>query len=295
VQDIAIYLRPESNGVRVESVMLGVLRRSTRFRERVELAYLANIPGSFIAERGVVQEHYATRVYFARAGRDAFTGGMRRRFEEAFETPFDAASIMGAYEALDRLAVSAEELFAVRVPPPDYAVILGQSVKRYAGYYIVNYDVPAILAKHDEHTDVFSMLLRSGVEYAEFQNLVRGMGNALRDEKIVSDATPASRVFHYSKGPFEQILDALGYLHSADGARVAVSDISFARYLVANGFDESRIVEIIRNPLLHIAAADGSIDEIEIFEHTRGDSYPAALAKLKAVVGAAPPPGQTPR
>jgi len=59
-QDIAVYLRPESNGVRVESTMLKVLRQSLAARDRTRLVYLANLPGDFIVSRGVVRDHYPT-------------------------------------------------------------------------------------------------------------------------------------------------------------------------------------------------------------------------------------------
>ena len=282
-QDIAVYLRPESNGVRVESAVLRELRRSDRLREMVRLVYLANVPGSTIAERGVVGEHYASRVRFARSGGSAFTPGMRAAFEAAFRSPFAGASVPGAFEAMRILGLDAEGLFDVWVPPEEVAVILGQNVKHHAGHYIVNYDIPALLAKHSDRTDVFSMLLRSRVRYPELLELMRAVERALREENIVAEATPIGRVFHYSRGPFEQILDGLGYLYGADGSPVPVGELSFARYLLANGVEEARILQIVHNPLVRIVAPDGSSEEAEIFEHTRGDGYPDALAKLRSV------------
>jgi hypothetical protein len=294
--DTSLYLRPESNGVLVESTILRELRRSERLRDLVRVAYLANIPGDIIAERGVVAAHHACRVRFALLGGSAFTPGMRRLFEAAFGVPFREAAVTGAFEALDLLGMAEEELFDVRVPPDQVAVILGQNVKHYRGYYIVNYDIPALRRKHNAGTDVFSMLLRSRADHADIQGLMGAVERALRQEGIVAEATPIGRVLHFSRGPFEQTLDGLGYLYGADGSPVPLGELSFARFLLGNGIDEARILDIVRNPLVRVRSPDGAIVEAEIFEYTRGDGYAAALAKLRTVIEPIlPAPAREPR
>jgi hypothetical protein len=289
-QDIAVYLRPESNGVRVESAMLKALRGDPRFTESIRLVYLANVPGSLIVRRGVVREHYGARFHFARTGKAALTATMRGLFEEAFGTPADAAPIVGAYEALPALGLSPEGLFDVRVPPKHYALILGQSVKLVGGLYVLNYDIPALLAKHNDGTDVFSMLLRSGVAYQEFAELMRSVETALRDSGIVSAATPLSRVLHHAKGPFEQALDALGYLYAADGAPIPLRETTFASFLMERGAPEARILDIVRHPLVRLRSPGGGVSEAEIYQLTRGATYAEALAVLDSVVDTLPVP-----
>jgi hypothetical protein len=289
-QDIAVYLRPESNGVRVESTMLKVLRGNARLRERIRLVYLANIPGGLIAQRGVVQEHYGARYHFARVGKAALTESMRERFRRAFGILADTAPIFGAYEALPRLGVSPEALFDVRVPLEHFSVILGQSVKLVDGLYVLNYDIPALVAKHGDGTDVFSMLLRSRVDYPEFAELMRSVEAALRDGGMVSDATPLARVLHHAKGPFEQTLDALGYLYAADGSPVPLRETTFASYLLQNGASEASIVDVVRHPLVRVRPPEGGVAEAEIFELTRGSSYPDALQAFGTVKETLPIP-----
>ena len=57
-RDIFVYLRPETNGVLAESSLLRVIGNSSLYRERIELIYLANIPGEFIIENKIVEDHY---------------------------------------------------------------------------------------------------------------------------------------------------------------------------------------------------------------------------------------------
>ena len=82
VQDIALYLRPESNGVLVESTIMRVI--TSGYRQNTRMVYLANIPGDFVVARRVVERHYRLKIQFARSGKDAFTPQMQRRFERAF-------------------------------------------------------------------------------------------------------------------------------------------------------------------------------------------------------------------
>lgn len=46
--DVLFYLRPESNGVAVESTVLAVIRRCRAEGVAIQLGYMANIPGSTI-------------------------------------------------------------------------------------------------------------------------------------------------------------------------------------------------------------------------------------------------------
>ena len=49
----------------VESILMGVLRGDPLFRECAELVYLANLPGDFIIENHVIEDHYSVNYRFA--------------------------------------------------------------------------------------------------------------------------------------------------------------------------------------------------------------------------------------
>src|SRR6185436_11297463 len=130
-QDMIVYLRPETNGIQTESVLFRVFKDPV-WHSKVELAYLANVPGQFLLDRGVVERHYNHRIRFAKHGADAFTPAMKDTFSRFFGLPFDKARIVGAFEALSLLKLDEEALFRIWVPVYDLLEMEGQLVKRVA-------------------------------------------------------------------------------------------------------------------------------------------------------------------
>jgi len=106
-QDIVVYLRPETNGIQTESVLFRVFKDPT-WHSKVDLVYLANVPGAFLLEKGVVERHYSSRVHFARNGAAAFTPAMQETFSRFFGVPFSTAKVLGAFDALVELGVDEE-------------------------------------------------------------------------------------------------------------------------------------------------------------------------------------------
>jgi len=280
VQDIFVYLRPETNGVIVESTLLGVIDKARKNREEIRLIYLANIPGEFILRNHIVERHYAQRFYFAVHGKGAFTGTMKKRVCEHFGVDWETANIIGAFEALNVLHKTPEELHATWVPASDHLIVDGQSIKRIVDVLVVNYDMPALLAKNTRSTDIAVMLFRCS-DYDLFEEVVDLMHDALVDTGVLGERVPASRAFHFSKGPFEQLLDAVDYLYKSGSIPVPLDDLSFVRYAATRGFTLEDLLGVVRNP---ICMFDGDGDELEedsIFVRTRDDTYAQAIDKLE--------------
>jgi hypothetical protein len=282
VQDIAIYLRPESNGVRVESTILGVIHNNPNYHKALEIVYLSNLPGDFIVKNRIVEEHYALNIRFAREGKNGFTETMSRLFEERFSASFEESRIVGSFEALELMKKSAEELFQVWVPDEDFAYIHRQSVKKYEGIYIVNYDIPALLRKNSGRTDVFSMILRSVLPYSEFHRLIEEISQALKEEGIITNPIRYSHVFHYSKGPFEQILDGIGYIYAQGETHIELSQLSFFSYLAGRGCREQDILESIRTPIMNFRTEAGETEEMNLFDYTAECSFEEAHKRFQA-------------
>ena len=283
-QDIFVYLRPETNGVRVESLLLGIIRKDPLYRDNISVAYLANIPGDFILTNRIIEQHYADRIYFARRGKQAFTPHMRRVFEEFFSVGFDEANIIGAFEALHRRKWSWDELFKLWVDQKDFCTVNGQTVKRVDEFYIINYDIPALLHKNNEATDIAVMIFRSKLDSASFAALVAEFRRGLVDGGVLSAETPLSHALHYSKSPFEQILDAEGYLYFPGGTHCSLEQIRYAAWLVEHGISREMIHGILHHPIMQFRLPDGGVAEEHLFVYTAGDSYDGALAKLKTAV-----------
>ncbi len=246
-QDIVVYLRPETNGIQTESVLFRVFK-DPAWNAKVSLVYLANVPGEFLLQRGVVERHYSARVKFAREGGAAFTPAMRDTFSRFFGRPFEPAHVLGAFEAMERLGMDEEALFRIWVPVHDLLEIEGQLVKRTGDLFIVNYDIPALLTKHNSGTDVAAMVFRTELSYDEFKSAVGQIRRNLVREGLLDPDKPEHRVFHWSRGPFEQLLDAQGYVYNVRDEAVDLHELAFGRYLLGRGETEHSIRTALYDP-----------------------------------------------
>lgn len=284
-QDVFLYLRPETNGIQVESRIMRVLQEKQLYRDSIDLVYLANFPGEFITRRRIVENHYQVRIYFAHNGGVAFTPGMRETFASHFEVNPEEATIIGAFRAMERLKMSAEELFQLWVPQEDMIFLCGQSIKRFRDCFIVNYDIPAILAKNSVDTDIAVMILRTSLNYTEIHELVSLVGEELQKAGVLRRDMPLSRAFHYSKGPFEQLLDAGGYVFDSSHAPVPLSTSSFFRFLQQNyRFSDSEILGALNQPIMRFCLGERRYVEDEIFAYTQDDSFDEAALKLASSI-----------
>lgn len=281
VEDVFLYLRPESNGVLVESILMGVLRGTPLYRENANLVYLANLPGDFIIENHVVEDHYSVNYRFACKGRELFTPYMKKRFEEYFCVDFSSAKVLGSFQALKDLHIDEEQLFDTWVSEKDMMQINGQSVKKYDNLYIINYDIPALLHKNNYKTDIAVMILRSSLSSDELNRMVIAMEQALIEKGIMDINKSPSRYFHYSKGPFEQILDGLGYLYSPEGKHLPVANVSFAEKLLSEGYAMREITGIITNPIMCFEEKNTLVED-NIFLRTRQKTSKEALDVLRS-------------
>lgn len=68
-QDIFVYLRPESNGILVESTIMKVIGLKAEVANKIKLIYLANLPGEFISKTRVIEKHYRLKLLFTKRGK----------------------------------------------------------------------------------------------------------------------------------------------------------------------------------------------------------------------------------
>ena len=278
-EDVFLYLRPESNGVLVESILMGVLRGTPLFRENAKLVYLANLPGDFIIENHVVEDHYSVNYRFACRGRELFTSHMKSAFKEHFKIEFEKAEVLGSFEALKRLNMDEEKLFNIWVSDKDMMQINGQSIKKYDNLYIINYDIPALMHKNNYSTDIAVMILRSSLEKDAFHDMVISMEHALIEKGLMDRDKPSSRYFHYSKGPFEQILDGLGYLYNPEGKHLPFENLSFTKKLLSAGYSMDEIQGFISNPIMCFKENDVFVED-NLFLRTRHNTSGEAMDVL---------------
>ncbi|MFW6344183.1 MAG: hypothetical protein ACOC2B_05525 [Sediminispirochaetaceae bacterium] len=277
-----LYLRPETNGIKVESVIMRTLQQRLQYKDRVKLAYLANIPGDFIAKNRIIEDHYSLKLHFTKTGKQLFTPYMKKEFSRYFGVSFDKAKIYGAFEAMKRLGYTREGLFNLWVPQRDVFHVNGQTIKRDGDIFIINYDIPAILNKNNSATDVAVMILRTSFEPKALQRMIMDMVEELRKEEVIDKTKGYSRVFHYSKGPFEQLLDAVGFLYDSQGNHLSPDKMLFFNYLLEKGLHTHEVSKILKNPIfLFQGQGDGQKQfEETIYTATYEQSYEEAYNTL---------------
>lgn len=282
--DVYLYLRPESNGVKVESTLMRVLYLNQYYKENAQIVYLANMPGEYILKQHIIERHYSLNLLFASMGKMAFTKGMKKHFEEYYNVKWENAHILGAFEALIELKLKEEELFKLRVKDCDLLQYHGQTIKRVGNTFIINYDIPAILHKNTYDTDIAVMILRIKFGWNDFTEMIREMGKALISDGILPKNMSASRVFHYSKSPLEQILDGIGYLVNVDANdKIGEEDISFVQFLNKKGVSIDKVKEIINSRIVYLKEDDGSYREENIMVYTHGFNYEETYLALERV------------
>ena len=247
--DVFVYLRPETNGVAVESTVLKVVKEYRRQDADLDLIYLANVPGDHVVQTRMVERHYALRLYFAVHGGAAFSPAMRKQFSEYYDEPFAVERVIGAFDALRRFNWEPEELFGLWVAEDAVARIAGQVIKHYDGVWIVNYDIPALLHKNNAGTDIAVMVFRTRMGYPRFFEMAGRMRSELIEGDLLRRGMPISRAVHISRSPFEQLLDSRDYLLGADGRNLGVEASSFATFLREQGLDAAIITGLLEHPI----------------------------------------------
>jgi len=285
--DIFVYLRPETNGVAVESTILKVVRECKREEQDIDLVYLANVPGEHIVRKGIVERHYELRLFFAVHGGDSFTPEMRGQFTDYYGEPFDRSRVIGAFDALRRFDWTPEQLFSLWVDEDAVTRIAGQVVKRYDGVWIVNYDIPALLHKNTAETDIAVMIFRTPMGYPRFFELAGRMRNALVREALLKQGMPIARAVHISRSPFEQLLDARDYLFAPDGTHWGVSGSSFAAYLQSAGVPAPVIRGLLDHPICRFDFGVGDYSLQNLLDLCEGFSYPDGRHIIDRIVAQA--------
>ncbi|MBI9102016.1 MAG: hypothetical protein JEY99_06335 [Spirochaetales bacterium] len=283
--DFFITLRPEANGVQVESLLFKVVSENPLYKNNVSFAYLANIPGDFIINQKIMEQHYHLKISFARKGRTIFTPYMKARFYEHFRVSADDVSLMGAFQALASLGCSEEELFQFRVDNSEMLDVNGQNIKKIDDIYVVNYDIPAILHKNNHNTDIAVMIFRSGLEFEDFKHMIGDMGESLVKNGILGPNLPFSRIFHYSKSPFEHLLDCSGYLLKTPTTHFSLGHLPFVRYLQNKGVPLKMIEGALKYPVMTYRNSSGGLVERDIFQYTVGSSFKTSYQKFSSALG----------
>ncbi len=279
--DTFIYLRPETNGVATESAIMRVIYEYPRHSSSIKMVYFANYPGSYIKHKHIIEHHYSHKLNFTKSGKKAFTDQMKKCFENFYHTEFSSAEIIGAYDAMKKFGIDEEELFNLWVDKDDFFSIYGNTIKKYKDTYIINYDIPALLHRKYLTSDIAVMVFRLTLQWEEFRSIIDRMQVSLREKGIIDSRHPLARVFHFTRSPFEQILDGLEYLYNSNNKDPL--NISFYKFLIEKGLDEDIILSFIKNPVIRYKTENG-VKEDSVFEKAEGMNYEEAFDFIRQII-----------
>ena len=256
-----LAVRPETNKVDYESVILQAIM------PMVDVIYMANLSGNVVKQSRLVERHCSSQMRFANNAKHELLKfpEMKIIFEKKFGEPLEGAPVIGSFEAVekyqDQLGLSANQLFEVMVSDDDFLEWHGQTIKRVNDYYIVNYDLPAIIRKYDESANIFVIAMKlkdngcqiADVNYEIYQNLVNQEKSILGASKRKSLAwyNQVRRTYHISKSPIEAMFDFTEYVFDKEGKQLDFDNTPLGRMLMQRGIMSSdKLKKLRKNPLV---------------------------------------------
>ena len=261
-----IAVRPETNKVIYESEIIKSVE------PYIEAAYMANISGQYIRQKKIIESRYSLQIKFARNGKEEIAKypAFITQFEKKFQTSFNSAPIIGAYDAVtyNFLGKNEEELFNTIVPSEDLLDLYGQTVKKIKGYYVVNYDMPAIATKYHNGTDIFVIVVRvtdlrrhiSDINHEIYDRFTSNNSIDILDSekrKSLCWYNQVKRTYHISWSHIQAMFDIVDYVFTEDQIPVKFTDTPLGALLeekqILPGKNTEKILRKLKeNPLVYL-------------------------------------------
>ncbi|HOJ63469.1 MAG TPA: hypothetical protein PLE45_03510 [Spirochaetota bacterium] len=288
---IVIYVRPESNEVFYEKALL---KGISPFGD---IVYLANLNGKIFLNHALILDHYSTQYSFAIRGKDEIAKypPMVKKFEKYFKVKFNDAKIIGSFDAILNLNIEAEELFNLIVDKKDFLSFYGHTIKKIEDLYIVNSNIPAILNKYTDKTNVFVMAARlrdekykiEDINCSIFEELKKDNKTTLIDEKFLKDIKweeKIKRTYHISRNYIMATFDMIDFIFKPNGERIEFSETPLGRMILdENIMEKSELTKLKDNPLVYIKTKRGK-KLINIAEYPKNMTMRECIELIKSIV-----------
>jgi hypothetical protein len=288
-----ISVRPETNHVNYEAIIIQSVE------PYAEVIYMASLSGCLLNKRAIVASHYSSQLQFAIDGKEEMKKypEMQKRFEEKFKINFREAKIIGAYEAiLDyKIKKDADELFGTMVPETDFLEMYGHTIKKIDGYFVLNYDIPAVITRHHDDTAVFIIAIRlkssryrfCGIHHLIYENMRKNKAVSFLDlekRRYLPWYDQVRRTYHISRSHIEAMFDLTDYVFKNENQRILFADTPLGQKLLQEGvFDEEgleeRLTALKDNPLVYLEQEDGSMKLANIIQEGKIRKGPSFIEK----------------
>lgn len=275
-----ISVRPETNKIDYESI---IMQSVSKF---AEIVYMANLSGEIINKKAIIAGHYPSQSKFALLGKNEIAKypEMVSKFEKKFKTSFWKAYILGSYEVVSGLfdvKYNRDELFEIYVPEDDILELYGQTIKKVNDCFIVNYDMPTVLHKHNASTDILVMAieLTKEITFAEINHKIYNNFQSKQNIPILDIEKRKSmqwfnqvrRTYHMSRNHIQSMFDLRDYVLSENGERIHFADTPLGKRLIEKKIFsyeeiEEKLKLIKENPLIELNLDNGEVLLVNIME-----------------------------
>ncbi len=256
-----IYVRPESNYLAYENAIIKGIHHYT------DIIYMANINGMLFIKDALILGHLSSQYHFAIFGKSELANfpEMIEEFENFFKIKFNQAEIIGSFEAILKLKISQEELFKTFVNDKDFLRFYGQTIKKINNYYIINYDIPALLEKYTPKIDVFVIVAK--FKDADFSFVE--LNQSISKEIMCDNKSPiidfnldkfenlhwmekVKRTYHFSHNHIMAMFDMIDFVFKNDGSHINYNDTPLGYFLLNNKINIDTLIKIKEFPIVYI-------------------------------------------
>lgn len=287
-----IYVRPESNFLAYENAIIKGIHQYT------DIIYMANINGMLFIKNALILEHHSSQYHFAIFGKSEIANypEMINEFESFFKIKFDQADIIGSFEAILRLNITQEELFKTFVDDKNYLKFYGQTIKKINNYYVINYDIPALLEKYTPKIDVFVIVAKFKDSSFSFVEL-----NQSISKEIMSDnrspiidfnqnkfdnlnwMEKVKRTYHFSYNHIMAMFDMVDFVFKRDGSHINFDNTPLGNYLIKNDIDKETLIKIKEFPIVYINK-NGTKKLVNIIEDANNKNIEECIDLIKSII-----------
>ncbi len=255
-----IYLRPDTNILSYEHALLKGIEQYAK------VIYMANLNGGIFIKNALILDHYAYEYKYSIYAKQEIAKfpEMISEFENHFKEKFEKARIIGAFESLILLGLSPQKLFDYIVEEKDFLKFYGNTIKKIRGFYIINYNIPALIEKYDTKTNIFILAIQFKSDKYSFKeindsiidNIKNDRHTPIIDEKKFKKnmdlCEKVKRTYHISTSHIKSMFDMTDFIFKRDGSQITFSETPMGKLLIENNIPEFKIKQIKDYPIVYI-------------------------------------------
>jgi hypothetical protein len=287
-----IYVRPESNNLAYENAIIKGIHQYT------DIIYMANLSGFLFIKDALVLEHHSSQYHFAILGKSEIAKypEMVKKFEDHFKIKFEKAEIIGAFDALLKLKISQEELFDTFVNDKNFLRYYGQTIKKINNYYIINYDIPALIKKYTPGINVFIIVAKFKKPDISFVSLNQSISKEIMNNskspiitfnsdkyKDLEWMNKVKRTYHFSHNHIMAMFDMIDFVFKKDGSHISFKETPLGNILIKNFVDENNLTKLKDYPIVYINQNNKKV-LVNIIDEANGKDINQCVELIKSIL-----------